>query len=124
MVRRKVKKAGVWNNKFLPIPDSIVDYNCNMGGVDLSDALVSFYSIHHKTMKWYKTFFFHFVDIAAVNSYLLHKELFKLRSDPTQTKPFTRKAFKEQLAQEMLELAEGSAATARPSPPQLHAHIP
>lgn len=110
-VRRKVKEAGVWQNKSIAVPDCILDYNRSMGGVDLSDALIGFYSVRHKTMKWYKTFFYHFVDIAVVNSYIIHKELFKLRQDPTQTKPFTHKAFREQLAMEMLEYAQGSAAT-------------
>lgn len=115
-VRRKVKKAGVWSNKSIPFPDSITDYNRYMGGVNLSDALLTFYSIRHKTMKWYKTLFFHFVDIAVVNSFLLHKELFKVRQDPSQTKPFTHKLFREQLALDMLEFAAGSAATP-PTPP-------
>ncbi|XP_056262809.1 mitochondrial import inner membrane translocase subunit Tim29 isoform X3 [Pseudoliparis swirei] len=104
-VQRKVKTAGVWQSKSIPVPDCIVDYNQCMGGVDLSDALIGYYSVRHKTMKWYKTFFNHFVDIAVVNSYLLHKELFKLRQDAAQTKPFTHKAFTEQLAKEMLLFA-------------------
>ncbi|XP_031695978.1 piggyBac transposable element-derived protein 4-like isoform X2 [Anarrhichthys ocellatus] len=108
-VRRKVKEAGVWQNKSIPVPDCLVDYNHNMGGMDLCDALIEFYSVRHKTMTWYMTFFYHFVDIAVVNSYLLHKELFKLRQDPTQMDPFTHKAFREKLAKEMLEFAEGSA---------------
>uniref|UniRef100_A0A3B4ZUA1 PiggyBac transposable element-derived protein domain-containing protein n=1 Tax=Stegastes partitus TaxID=144197 RepID=A0A3B4ZUA1_9TELE len=54
-VKRKVKEAGVWKNKFIPVEDSIVDYNHNMGGVDLSDARMTYYSICHKTMKSYKT---------------------------------------------------------------------
>ncbi|XP_068567600.1 piggyBac transposable element-derived protein 4-like [Cebidichthys violaceus] len=111
MVTRKVKEAGVWDTKSIPVPDSIVDYNRSMGGVDLSDALIGSYTVHHKTMKWYKTFFYHFMDIAVVNSFLLHKELFKLRQDPTQTKPFTHKTFREQLAKEMLEFGESSADT-------------
>ncbi|XP_049445610.1 piggyBac transposable element-derived protein 4-like [Epinephelus fuscoguttatus] len=116
-VLRKAKEAGVWKNKSIPVPDCIVDYNRNMGGVDLSDALIGSYSVHQKTKKWYKTFFYHFVDVAAVNSYLLHKELFKVRQDPTQTKPFTHKKFREVLAKQMLEFADGSEATPPPTSP-------
>ncbi|XP_055083259.1 piggyBac transposable element-derived protein 4-like [Periophthalmus magnuspinnatus] len=111
-VKRKVKEDGLWQTKDIPVPDSIVDYNANMGGVDLSDALIGYYTVHHKTKKWYKTFFYHFLDIAIVNSFLLHKELFKQRQDPTQTKPLTQKVFREQLGKEMLDFAEASAASA------------
>ena len=118
-VKRKVKEAGAWISKAIPVPGCIVDYNQYMGGVDLSDALISFYSVRHKTMKWYKTFFYHFVDIAVVNSYLLHKELLKLRHDPSMKKLLTHKTFRETLAKELLELAESSAAAeaAPESPP-------
>ncbi|XP_068572703.1 piggyBac transposable element-derived protein 4-like [Cebidichthys violaceus] len=115
-IKRKVKAAAVWQNKSIPVPDTILDYNRNMGGVDLSDALIGFYSVRHKTMKWYKTFFYHFMDISVVNSYLLYKELLTLRHDPTQTKPFTHKAFREQLAMEMLEFAD-SLVDHPPRPP-------
>ena len=114
-VNRKVKEAGVWQTKAIPIPDAVADYNSNMGGVDLSDALIGYYSVHHKTIKRYKTFFYLFVDIAVVNSFLLHKELFNIRNEPTMTKPHTQKTFREQLAAEMVEFAEGSA----PPAPQL-----
>lgn len=116
-VKRKVKEAGAWTTKAIPVPGCILDYNQYMGGVDLSDALIGFYSVRHKTMKWYKTFFYHFVDIAVVNSYLLHKELFKVRPDPTLKKPLTHKFFQEKLAKELLELAESSSAAAAAAPP-------
>ncbi|KAF3861155.1 hypothetical protein F7725_001410 [Dissostichus mawsoni] len=78
-----------------------------MGGVDVSDALSRVLQRSPQTMKWYKTFFYPFLDIVVVNSFLLHKELYKMKSDPSRTKP--QKTFREQLAAEMLEYAEGSA---------------
>ena len=108
-VDRRVREAGKWSVKKIPAPDAALDYNRHMGAVDLSDAFIKYYSVHHKTMKWYKTFFFHFVDIAAVNSWLLHKELCAHR----RTAHVTHKQFMESLIREMVELSErGREATA------------
>ncbi|KAK6301246.1 hypothetical protein J4Q44_G00293440 [Coregonus suidteri] len=112
-VKRKVKEGGVWQTKTVPVPDAVADYNRSMGGVDLSDALIGYCSVHHKTMKWYKTFLFHFVDIAVVNSFLLHKELHKNNS----TKPYTQKKFREKLLTEMVSFAKQSEPQPSPRPP-------
>ncbi|KAK5931501.1 hypothetical protein CesoFtcFv8_000216 [Champsocephalus esox] len=126
-VQRKVKQAGVWQTKTVPVPDAMLDYSRSMGGVDVSDTLIGNYSVHHKTMKWYKTYFYHFMDIAVVNSFLLHKELHRMRKDPSGTEPHTQKSFREQLAADMLEFAgvpaaAAEAAAAAPPPPPAHMH--
>uniref|UniRef100_A0A8C6SQI7 PiggyBac transposable element-derived protein domain-containing protein n=1 Tax=Neogobius melanostomus TaxID=47308 RepID=A0A8C6SQI7_9GOBI len=99
-IKRKVKEQGVWQTTQVPCPDAVVDYNKWMGGVDLSDALLKYYRVQQKTMKWYKTFFYHFVDVAIVNSYIIHKKLVKGKADGT--KALTQKEFREQLVKEML----------------------
>ncbi|XP_041858737.1 piggyBac transposable element-derived protein 4-like [Melanotaenia boesemani] len=112
-VTRHVKVAGVWQNKSIPVPDCILDYSQNMGGVDLFDGQIGFH-VCYKTIKWYKAFFCHFVDIAAINSYLLHKELFQFRQESNLIKPLTNKTFREQLVKEMLEFAESSSDILQP----------
>lgn len=84
-VKKRVKEAGSWNVKDVPVPTAVLEYNRFMGGVDLSHALIKYYSVHHKSIKWYKTFFYHFIDIAVVNSLILHKELCKRRSEKPHT---------------------------------------
>ncbi|XP_029016301.1 piggyBac transposable element-derived protein 4-like [Betta splendens] len=56
-IRRNVNEAGVWTNKLIPAPDSILDHNKIVGGLDLSNKLLGFYAVGHKTKKWFKTFF-------------------------------------------------------------------
>uniref|UniRef100_A0A8C4IJE8 PiggyBac transposable element-derived protein domain-containing protein n=1 Tax=Dicentrarchus labrax TaxID=13489 RepID=A0A8C4IJE8_DICLA len=110
--RRRVKEDGQWHNKNIPVPDAIRDYNRYMGGVDLSDAMIQYYSVRGKTMRWYKTFFYHFVDIAVVNSYIL----FKLLAIGRGETPMSHKRFREVLMKEMVDKAQAAVAAAAPRP--------
>ncbi|XP_047675159.1 piggyBac transposable element-derived protein 4-like [Tachysurus fulvidraco] len=111
-VQRRMKGAdGKWSVQDVTIPPAIKDYNRNMGGVDLSDALIGYYSVLHKTKKWYRSFLFHFIDIAIVNAFILYKELANARKE----KLMSHKTFRETLVMELI--AVGSTTTAPPLPP-------
>ena len=59
--------------KEIPCPQLVLQYNKDMGGVDLADMLISLYRIPFKTKRWYLKVFFHCLDIAKVNSWLLYQ---------------------------------------------------
>lgn len=71
-----------------------------MMGVGFSDARIGNYQVLHKPRKWYKTFFYHIVDIAVVNAFLLHKELCRAQSRA----PMNLKSFRESLAEQLMVL--------------------
>ena len=52
-----------------------------MGGVDKSDQLINKYNTQRKTNKWWKTFFYHFLDIARVNAFILFEDFRKKHAD-------------------------------------------
>ena len=59
-------------------PKVIRDYNKkNMGGggggVDLSDQLISKYNVLRKVNRWWRTLFYHMIDIAIINSYIMFR---------------------------------------------------
>ncbi|XP_013856442.1 piggyBac transposable element-derived protein 3 [Austrofundulus limnaeus] len=111
-VRRRVKEGGQWCVKDIPVPDAVRDYNKFMGGVDFSDALIQYYSVRGKTMKWYKTFFYHFIDIAVVNSFIMLKMLAAGNGES----PLTQKQFREVLMKELVEASKVTVPTPKPSP--------
>ena len=74
-VRRRVKgQAGQWEQKVVQKPEVVHQYNIHMGGVDKSDQLIAPYNVLMKSMRWWKTLFFHMIDVAVVNSFILFQE--------------------------------------------------
>ncbi|TDH12190.1 hypothetical protein EPR50_G00070010 [Perca flavescens] len=104
--------------KDVSIPPVVKDYNRCMGGVDHSDALIGYYKVLHKTQRWYKTLFYHFMDIAIVNASLLQKDLVIGKGEV----PLHQKAFRETLAVELEEAGSSSTATREPPPAPRGAH--
>ncbi|KAJ8889958.1 hypothetical protein PR048_009463 [Dryococelus australis] len=57
--------------KVIPRPYSIEVYNKHMGGVDLIDSLVGLYRHTARDQRWYMCIFYHFLQVAVVNCWLL-----------------------------------------------------
>lgn len=55
-------------------PQAVKDYNQHMGYIDHADMLKSCYQINRKSRKWWHRIFFHFVDVAVCNSFILFKQ--------------------------------------------------
>jgi len=68
------------HRKLLPIPELIMDYNHNMGGVDITDQLRAGYSTHRKCWRNWLSLWFWLLDVTLVNSYLLYKNIHHKRS--------------------------------------------
>ena len=71
------KRRSKVNNKFqkldVPQPQLVRDYNKYMSGVDRSDQMINKYNSLRKTDKYWKTIFYHLLDIARVNSFILFR---------------------------------------------------
>jgi uncharacterized membrane protein len=67
----------------------VMDYNHHMGYMDKCDRMAVHYSVSRRTFKWTKKLFFHLLDLAILNSYILvacvgvrkfHTEIYNLPS--------------------------------------------
>lgn len=54
-------------------PVCVIDYNKSMGIIDKVDMVISTVNTTRKSLKWYRKFFFHMLDICVRNSYCLYK---------------------------------------------------
>lgn len=69
------KEKGERKKKDVPIPIPIYNYNKFMGGVDRSDQMIKYYEVLRQTKKYWKTLFFHFIDLPTVNAYILYRTI-------------------------------------------------
>ena len=72
--KRRVKVDGQYRQIIVRQPQLVQDYNMNMCGVDKSDQLIGKYKTLRPTKKYWKTLFYHFLDIGRVNSYILMQD--------------------------------------------------
>ena len=131
-VTRKTKSAGVWSTKEVPQPQAISTYNKYMNGVDRSDQILATNNVLRKCMKWWKTLFFHLIDIAVVNSFILFKEhQIKYPDNEAlhRTGEYSLANFREEIVRQLCDFPEygapPAATTAKPAPGEFETiHIP
>lgn len=73
-VERKSRTDGQWRAIAVTQPQAIASYNQYMNAVDRSDQILATNNVLRKCMRWWKTLFFHLIDIAVVNSFILFRE--------------------------------------------------
>ena len=70
-VTRKVCSSGEFKKVDVPVPIIVAKYSASMGGVDKSDQYLSYHIVFRRTVMYWKTLFYHLVDVAVVNSFIL-----------------------------------------------------
>lgn len=65
----------------IPCPKIIKEYNAHMGGVDLLDSFIGRYHITMKSRKWTMRLFYHFLDLAVINSWVMFKKVNNIKGN-------------------------------------------
>jgi hypothetical protein len=73
MIQTNLVIGGVKKN--ISKPNSIIDYNKHMGGVDLSDSALHHTFIFRKTYRWFIKLGLHFLIRLLFNAYIMYKEV-------------------------------------------------
>lgn len=104
-VKRKKKTDNKWNDLTVKQPFVIHRYNRFMNGVDRSDQILAKYNLLRKCLRWWKTMFYHLIDIATVNGFILFKEIQKERGGPMKKKSrYCLLDFREELVRDLVGL--------------------
>ena len=102
------RPKGAKEKKSTPCPSMIVDYNQNMGGVDLTDQYLSYYSLTtRRTLKWWKKVFWRLIDICVLNSWVIYRSNFP--NSTINTHKLFRLKLIEELVQPLLTLRASPA---------------
>ena len=63
-------------------PGIVHIYNTNMGAVDSMDSCLGLYRMFFRGNKWYLRIFFHIMDMAVINAWLLNRRDFVACAKP------------------------------------------
>ncbi|XP_072145227.1 piggyBac transposable element-derived protein 4-like [Dermacentor andersoni] len=121
--KRREKRGRQWALRVIRKPLLVHEYNAGMLGVDKSDQIISTYNVLRKCVRWWKTLFFHCVDIACVNSFILfqqHRKENPAVGELSRSTYYDQLAFREELIEQIFgydEVAEGHAPFSPPFSP-------
>lgn len=102
-------------------PTIVKEYNKHMGGVDLLDSHIGRYRIPLRSKKWYLRIFFHLVDVAIINAFLLYQRAKKETNVPSR---MTQWEFRLQIAETLCLIGTSTEKKrGRPSSSQLEHEI-
>lgn len=108
-VERNEKVDNQWTRREVRQPKAISNYNKYMNGVDRSDQLLSKSNALQKCMRWWKTLFFHMIDVAVINGYILF-ELHRAANPDNEMlrrpKKFSVGEFREELVRQLAGLED------------------
>jgi len=134
-VNSKSKTAGVWSTKVVYQPKTVSNYNKYMNAVDRSDQILATNNVLRKCMRWWKTLFFHLIDIAVVNSFILFREHQAKNPDNEalqRARDYSLSSFREEIVRQLCDFKEYENAPSygyvKPDPPPVEdfaiLHIP
>jgi len=100
----------------VPCPTVVSDYNQFMGGVDLADQHLSYYSLtQRRTIKWWKKVFWRLLDISIINSWVI------FRTNSPDSKIKSQREFRLELVRQLVQpLLDLKASTDCPAALQSH----
>ena len=75
-LRNIVRKRGK-RKQLLWQPAIVDDYNRNMQAVDVNDEQMRNYELHRRSLNWPRKLFFHMLNMAITNAYLLYRKAMK-----------------------------------------------
>lgn len=103
-------------HEMVTCPNVIVTYNKHMGGVDLMNSLIGRGRIIMRTRKWYLRLFYHLIDVATVNAWLLYKRVLENKGTSTDQNTLSLFAFRLQVAEVLCKIGSNTTPVrGRPS---------
>ena len=88
VTHRRGRVNGTFQRVELPMPSTIAVYNSAMGGTDLCDQYTSYYDFEHRTNKWHRRIFTHFMTVSLRNAHVL------FQTDPKNAHRPTTRSFR------------------------------